>query len=319
MTDKALIQEAELLAERIVSSIAIERAANPNLTKSAILFLSTGTQPTNCYLTPIRQVADTVFIGVVVNNTFVPQQMAKLLDGEFDYFIIDAEKKIPLSVSGDLSSLDTGNLSKKIGSVVTQSNLLFFKPSDVTVEAAWSQMSALGINSGGELVAILGMGNIGTKLALRCLESGLNVRISRRDHAKGREISNVLSMICGPNVLSNISYHESSLSACFRANLVLGTASTHDLIDLEHVLVADESAIFFDLGKDNISVAALDQIENTNRYAYRVDVTDALRAKVLEAIETHRRMSSVEFGKREEDGVVFCSRGILARSGEIIV
>lgn len=319
MLNKALIQEAELLADRVVSSITIEKAANPNLKKSAVLFLSTGTQPARCYLTPIRQVADTVFIGVVVNNTFVPQEMARLLDGKFDYFMVDAEKKIPLSVSGDIASLDTGNLSKKIRSVVTHTVLLFFKPSDVTVEAAWSQMSALGITGGGELVAILGMGNIGMKLALRCLESGLNVRTSRRDHAKGRETAGVLSMICGPNVLSNISYHESSLSACFRANVVFGAAATTDLIGLEHVLVADEGAVFFDLGKSNISDAALDQIENTNRYAYRVDVTDALRAKVFEAIETHRWMSSGEFGKREEDGVVFCSRGILARSGEVIV
>lgn len=318
--DEMLIKEAKLLADRIVSAIVREKLVNQNLRKTALLFLSTGTQPEQCYLTPVRQVADTVFIGLVVNNTHVPQEVANLLDGEFDFFIVDAEKKIPLTVVSDADSLDTGNLSKKISSVVARSTLLFFKPSDLTVEAAWSQMSALGVNSGGESVAIVGMGNIGTKLALRCLESGLNVRISRRDHAKGRDIASVLSIICGSNVLSSISYHESSLSACFRADVVVGAATSKDIISLQHVLVAAESAIFFDLGKDNISDDALDQIEHTNRYAYRVDVSEALRAKVFEAIETNQRMSNPDFGKRKnEDGVVVCSRGILARPGEIVV
>ena len=127
-------------------------------------------------------------------------KVIEIIDGQVDYIFVDNEKIILLQNFKDLKSV-TNKLSnefKFIGNKnlsyicfdrIKKSKIFEFKPSDITVNATWSFLSQRLNFLSGKKVSILGSGNIGSKLALKLVESNVNVSITRKNNYKGKIIA----------------------------------------------------------------------------------------------------------------------------------
>ena len=117
--------------------------------------------------------------GVIVYSESQAIEIAKALDGEVDYVLVDAEKKIPaeMSLSGGAA-----NVERAVREAVKKSKLWIYKGNDLSVEAVDTLLTELTKDRvrgvGSAKVTILGAGNLGSKLALKLVERGAHVTIT---------------------------------------------------------------------------------------------------------------------------------------------
>ena len=136
------------------------------------------------YLTPVRNYTQIVLSGVIVYSEEIAKKIAKEVDGLVDYVFVDAEKKISdnHSITGE-----PGNIERAVKEVIKKSVFISYKSNDLTVDAADAFISEYFSNVrpiDGKKIAIIGVGNIGSKLAQKMVERGANVSLYRRNRDK---------------------------------------------------------------------------------------------------------------------------------------
>ena len=128
------------------------------------------------YLTPIRNYDQVVLSGAIVYSEEMARKIARKIDGIIDYVFVDAEKKISnkYSMSGE-----PGNIERSVKEIIKKSVLISYKSNDLTVDATDAFISEYFskdiVGIGGKKIAIIGVGNIGSKLAQKLVERGANV------------------------------------------------------------------------------------------------------------------------------------------------
>ena len=78
-------------------------------------------------------------------------------------------------------------------------------------------------------IAIFGAGNIGFKLGLKLVESGVNVRLFRRNIEKCMHFSNTINLVKPTSTLAESSFSDSPISACYNTDAIIATSPTLDI------------------------------------------------------------------------------------------
>jgi hypothetical protein len=131
------------------------------------------------YFTPVRCLDNIQVCGVVVANSSEAKIFARLSDGKFDYIAVDSEKKIEPSHYSYPN--DLGNIEGEVLDTVKKSKVVNFKANDITVNAVDILVASRVMGVAQRKIAIVGLGNIGFKLALKFVERGCSVNMFRRD------------------------------------------------------------------------------------------------------------------------------------------
>lgn len=156
------------------------------------------------FFTPIRHTEKLVAGSVIVYSVDQAEEIVKKVDGKVDYILVDSEKKI----SQELYAEDVGNIERKVRDIVRHSKIFTYKGNDLTVNSIDIILEQLfsdrkrGI--GGKKATIIGAGNIGSKLALRLVERGVDVVVTRRDQKKLNSIVESLNFIKPKETLAKI-------------------------------------------------------------------------------------------------------------------
>ena len=112
------------------------------------------------YFTPIRRIIHGFVGGAVVFSQTQAILLSKLIDGKVDLILVDAEKKIGVTLGTDEAVLkhfglqpskigkiqsrvyvEMGNLSTACANIIKKSQFHEYKPNDMTVEAVWHFLS----------------------------------------------------------------------------------------------------------------------------------------------------------------------------------
>ncbi len=307
----ARISEIQSLNKRIIFSIA----TTAKLEKSP-------------YLTPIRINSDFCFTGCVLFGQAILIPLLEKIDGLVDIILVDTEKKIPLRITDDSAKtleshetvgyVETGNLSKICFQKVKKSKIFEFKPNDLTVNATWSFLSQRLHFLSGKKITILGAGNIGSKLALKLVECGAEVRLYRRDIYKGHHISQGLNMIKPESTVANIQYHQDIIQASFMADVLIGTTSGVPIIDADVVSCVKKSCLIVDLGKNNLTEEAIHIAMQFSMEIYRTDVTASLEAFIFEVLKIQDILEN-SYGKKDLGYCTLVGGGYFGEKGDVIV
>ena len=175
----------------------------------------------------------------------------------------------------------------------------------------------MGILSG-KKIAILGVGNIGSKLALKLVECGADVHTCRQQAYVGHQITNGLNLIKHENTVSNITFHNSLLSTSFNADVVIGCTNGVPIIDSDVIQTIKRDALVVDLGKNNITPDAIKLAIENKLEIYRVDVTAALEGFIYEMLKMREVLNS-SYGKKTLPLCNIVSGGYLGEDGDVIV
>ena len=257
--------------------------------------------------------------GVIVYSELLAVKIAKLVDSKVDNVFVDAEKKIKSidPISGRIS-----NIERAVRENLKKSNLFVYKGNDLTVEAVDNFLSFLfkdylkGL--GGKKITIIGAGNIGSKLALKLVERGAQVIITRRNENKLKKITEGLNAIKSSNTIECISYTTDNEEASKGSEIIIGSTAGTQIISVSMIKNMSSNKILIDIGKGTFSDEAINYASNEGINIYRIDVSTALTGLIEMSLTTENNFES-KIGRREVNGMKIVSGGLLGREGELVV
>ncbi|MDC3106053.1 NAD(P)-binding domain-containing protein [Gammaproteobacteria bacterium] len=289
---------------------------------------STSKQETEPFLSPVREFEKFNIFGCVLFSQSTLLDLLAEIDGIVDVVLVDAEKKIPLKLGDEnplrekdartIGFFETGNFAKVCLTKIKKSRVFEYKPNDITVDAAWMFLSQKLQSFSGRKVSILGLGNIGSKLALKLVECGADVHVYSRDFYKTHLITQALNLIKPVGTIASITCHRQPLSASFASDVIIGVTNGHPVITKEVVTSVNKKCLVIDLGKNNISKDGLALAQEYNLEVCRTDVTSALELFVLESLSLSKLLSD-DYGERDINGDLIVGGGYFGQDGMIVL
>lgn len=164
------------------------------------------------YFTSVRETDRTIAGSAMFSSGDLVAQVVRRFSGLAEFFLVDTEVKNSVT-----------DLEQRVRTAAGRTPVFGFKPNDLTVDATDAFLSRKISDLRGVQVAILGMGNIGGKIALRLKERGACVRVWGRNEARVRTIVQGLELLAkGGGTIEAAASPESCLSG---ARVVLGTTA----------------------------------------------------------------------------------------------
>lgn len=268
------------------------------------------------YPTPLRETHTLMYGGVVVRDVGTAVKIARQVDGKVDYVILDSEKKIERIYYG---KKDAGNIERHVRKEISKSKIVTYKGNDLTVEAIDFLLGQIIGDLGALNIAVIGLGNVGSKIALKLVERGAYVRAYRRDEKKLKTIVTGLNLIKSEHTISYISKAKSIADACVRASVVIAAADARGIIRKKHLKLLDPSVTptLIDVGKGCFADSV---VKNEAYTVYRIDVSMVQKHAFTALLETEEHYSK-SLGRRTipEHNINLVSLGLLGKHGEVIV
>jgi hypothetical protein len=296
--------------------------------KTIFSIATTAKQEENSYVTPTRICKDFILTGCLIFDQKILPMLLKKLDGVVDIILVDSEKKIPLLVHDNVDNqseegqtvglVETGSMSKICFERISKSKVFEFKPNDLTVNATWSFLSHKFKFLNGKKISILGAGNIGSKLALKLVECGVEVHLYRRDFYKGHHITHSLNLIKPEGVIANVQFHQNAVQASFLSDVLIGATDGYPVIDANIVNSVKKSCLIVDLGKNNLTNEAMKVAEKNSMEVYRSDVAPAIESYVYEVLKMQDILEN-SYGKKDLGFCHIVGGGFFGALGDIVV
>ncbi len=278
---------------------------------------TTNLEKNKFYFTPIRVTEKMVLSGLIVYSEVYAKLAAKYIDGKVDYVLVDAEKKIPPQKNGIPS-----NIERRVREILRKSKLWAYKGNDLTVDAVDILLTFLmkedlrGI--GGKKIAVLGAGNIGTKISLLMVERGAKVLLTRKNFRKLHGTVNTLNSIKPYYTLEKVNPIRDNFKAIQSADIIIGATNGKPVISKDMLSKLRKDIIIIDVGKGTLDKDALSYAIRKGMRVHRVDISASLNGFVNKSLMIEK-MHLKKSGRRKILGEIIVSGGLLGNSGEIIV
>lgn len=271
------------------------------------------------FFTPIRCFSQVVVAGAVVYNEQDVVKICRAIDSKVDYIFVDAEKKI----SEELSYYgDTSNIERAARDNISKSEFFTYKGNDLTVESVDLLLSHLYKEDqkglGGVNIAIIGGGNLGSKLALKMVERGAKVFLTRRDKGKLAKIVEALNIIKSKHTQASINYTTDNVTASKNVDILIGASNGIPSITLDMAKLVSKGAIVLDAGKGSIHDQALSYFNQNKMRVFRVDITSSLAGMIESQLHLNNTLLT-KLGRKKIHGVGLVSGGLIGAPGEVVV
>jgi hypothetical protein len=267
------------------------------------------------YFPPLRVTRLAIAGNAIVYNPQQAKEIAGYVDGKVEYILVDAEKKIIQSEYGDWIG---GNIERLVKETVKKSKVFTFKANDLTVDAIDMLLAQFVYKIGGKKVAIIGVGNIGSKIALRLVERGAWVNIARRDYKKAFAIAKALNLIKPAQTLAIVKAFKSNREAVKNADILIAATAGEPAVNTEMVKLLNENALIVDVGKGSIFKHAIAFAERHGHTVLRLDIRAGFEGVVANILATEKLLSEV-IGRRTVEGINIVAGGMMGRHGDVIV
>lgn len=271
------------------------------------------------YTTPIRVTNKMASVGVVVYSEREAQKILKKIDGKIDYILVDAEKKIPTKLSIDGV---TANIERLARETIKKSELWIYKGNDLALEAIDMFLTHYTKNElrglGNKKITIIGGGNLGSKLALRLVERGAHVFLTRRNKGKLNKIVEAINLIKPINTKSKVWGLTDNVQAALKADILIATNDGEKIINKKIIKNLKNKSILLDAGRGTILNEALVLAQKKGIKVYRVDINSAFEGLVSTLFYLDDVLKN-KSGRRTLNGAKIVSGGLLARKNEFVV
>jgi len=303
--------------EEVIEKV-LEKAKQQNKLSGFTIGNTTKIDQHGLYFTPIRITSIMVTAGVIAYSQQQAVDIAKIVDGKVDYVLVDAEKKIPnLEDPGELA-----NIERMVRENIYKSIIWIYKGNDLCVDAVDGLLTQLTKNSvrgiGGKRIAILGAGNIGFKLALRLVERGVHITITRRNKEALDTLTKALNTVKPLYTQAKVVGTTDNQEATKGVDIIIGTSHGTPLVTQEMVENLTEGAVIIDVGKGSLYPEAIEEARVRNISLYRLDISAAFEG-LIHHLWAAENSFEKKIGSRKLNEELLVSGGLLGKKGEIIV
>jgi hypothetical protein len=301
----------------VVSSI--KKIAKLN-NKISCIFLGNTVQKekSSFYITPIRENKKFIFCSVILFNDTSAKKIAKIIDGQVDYILVDTEKKIQTIYK--LSGLV--NIERTIKETVKKSKLRVYKGNDLSILSTETLINYYFLNDkrgiSGKKAIIIGAGNIGFKLALKFVENGASTYLIRGKKKYLSDIVRTINIIKPKGTRSSAFALKVIPSDLSSFDIIIGSADQKNLIKKMHVNKVNDKKLFIDLGKGTFSKDCIKYLLNKKNNIFRLDATSSYFSYLDNIIYTES-LYKKDIYLNKINNYNFVSQGILGKKNDIIV
>jgi len=257
---------------------------------------------------PIRKTSSIVFGVLNIYSIEEAKKATNFIDGKVDFIFVDVEKKQNF----------VNDLENALRKVVKKSEVFSIKLNDMTVDAADALISQFFGNVYGKKVAILGVGNLGSKIAIKMVERGANVSISRRDVEKARKIADGINIIKNKYSKSVVTAFSDNYEASKGSDVVIGCTPRTPVITKKMVANMKQGSCIIDVGIGTIFPDAIELANKRGIDILRLDMRSGFSGGITTVIETDEMLKNIT-GKRDISGVNIVAGGYIGKKGDIIV
>lgn len=253
---------------------------------------------------PDRKINGKQSLNVLISNQELAVNFFRSVDGKVQTILIDIEQKQEI----DLYKIAIEN--------VFESQVLLYKPNDITVDAADQIiLNHFSTDLVGKNVLIYGAGNIGTKLAMRLAERRMNVFLDGRNKEKVNQIINALNL-----VLPRYSdYPIRSFTKIEKIDAVFSFVSSEKVIKEDLVLNLNKDGIAIDGGIGNFTEGFITGLIEQNIKLLRLDVRIGLPFLEASILANKNSFFQKVIGETCYNGINMVAGGIIGTEGSIIV
>ena len=133
-------------------------------------------------------------VGAIISNENSAKNVSKIVDGKFDFILLDVEKKV---ISKKINQYV--NIERAVKETIKKTKIYNYKGNDLTINACETLVNHIYSQDprgvGGKKILVLGVGNIGFKISLKLLEAGADVYLYRRNKNILSNISKTINFI----------------------------------------------------------------------------------------------------------------------------
>ena len=271
--------------------------------------ISTTSKKTNkkVIFLPIRDTIYGIFGAVTVYDIEVAKNICKFLDGKIDFILVDAERKLE----------KIQNLPQIIFDTAKKTKIFTFKNNDLTTNSADSLITNILKNNCNKKISIVGIGNIGAKLALKLIEREFNVYIASRNLKKTRKIASALNLI--KPKFSKTKIHSRSIKNIGKnVDVLVGFTSGIPIINERIVELMNKNSIIIDGGIGTINEDGIKKAKIKNIRIFRLDIRPGFIAEISNIFETEYFLNHI-MGVKNLDGIKIVAGGYYGNFGDVIV
>jgi fructose-specific phosphotransferase system component IIB len=270
------------------------------------------------YITPVRENERFIFSSCIVFNDSLAKNIAKILDGNIDYILVDAEKKI--DSKHKFSGLS--NIERSVKDSVKKSKLRVYKANDLSVLSAETLVNNYFLKDkkgiGGKKALIIGLGNIGFKISLKLVEGGATVFLFRRNQDKLLNLKNAINNIKPSATVSKALILKKAPRNFKNYDIIIGSSDQPNIIDYNQVKGVGKKTLLIDIGKGNFSQEATRYLIQNKINIFRLDVTSSYFSYLDNLIYTE-----IIYDKKnyifKKNTINFVSQGVVGQKNDIIV
>jgi len=256
---------------------------------------------------PKRKTRQLVCGVVSIYSLSIIKQILSVLDGKVDYIFVDSEHKV--------KGLE--NLVKYLIENTKKSKVIPFKSSDSTVDSTDFLLMELLSFSIQQKVAIVGAGNIGSKVALKLVERGFTVNIARRDFKKTQKTANALNTI-KPKFCTSKVMAKNFSNIAKNCDVLIGFTNEVPVISSKMVNQMNEGGIILDGGIRNLQNDVIDAAHKKEITIVRLDIRTGFAAVVELFFQTKNLLDNI-MGKKDLENFQIVAGGLYGNYGDIVV
>lgn len=276
--------------------------------KSGFIFvITTKNRGTNFILLPIRRTHSLVCGAVTVYDLKIISKIIELIDGKVDYILIDAEQKLP----------NFTNFIRKLSTKILKSKILTFKGNDSTANAADSLLNNLLPFIEKKKIAIIGTGNIGTKVALKLVERGYDIFIGRSKLSNAKQTANAINLI-KPKFCLSIAKAKKLSEISKDMDVLIGFSAGIPIISERMISQMNKNGLILDGGLGTVHKNAICIAPKKNIKIIRLDIRAGFAADIELLFETQKLVEET-MGSTKYCGINIVAGGLYGQIGDAVV
>jgi hypothetical protein len=276
--------------------------------KSAIvLTITTKKFKENIRYLPYRNLTDFLCLPIAINNDKILEKIIKKIDGKIDTIFVDIENKLN----------NCQNVYEKVIKFSKKSKIFPIKGNDFTVDATFSLLILKIGSLNKKKICIFGSGNIGSKLAIKIVESGTDVYIINstiKSSIKSAEAINTIK----PKECKNKAIPSSKKQIPDNLDVIVGFTRGIPIITKNLILKMKKDGLIIDGGIGTVKENAISYCEENKIELVRIDIRNSFRTQSELTLLSENFINSIQ-GKKSMGKFKIVSGGIIGKIGDIVV
>lgn len=272
-----------------------------------VMTVTTHHLSTNLCLFPTRYVQDFICIPISIRNIVYGNKLIKEFDGKVDAFFVDAENKLSSCI----------DLHYKLSKIIKKSKLYPLKGNDFTADSAYAIIFNLLGSLKHKRVFIVGSGNIGSKVALKLLESGAAVFVLNSNKKSTNQVARAINIL-KPKECQNKMIPVSKNNFPKKIDCIIGFSRGIPIITNEMVRLVNKNGHVIDGGLGTLEPDAMSGFKKRKINIMKLDIRYGFESNASLMLNSDKLVSKIA-GQKKIKNFSIVAGGIIGNYGDVIV